>query len=372
MVFIPSVKSGESEQEYVSRCIPYVMKNEGLNQKQAAGKCYGLYREHKQGKGEHDITITVTETPSGKPRADKDRFMAECLVMQGEKFPMKTRDEMIASCDVEWKKLYPDEEPPGQDGDVRGDYPQKPKPDSTQTPSGDGGSQYHHNRRIHSFDSCHDGIILMNNRNHVFDVKNEDDGSFKAVAVVGDRFYKNKFLSYNEMSKAYKGMDGAFHDIDHHGTTWLDGHPSIEYIIGYQKNTTIDPVSKRMTTDIVIDKNAPKYQAWENYVRNCRNAGRVPNVSISFWASSKNMRAKDLPKNIDYSAYGYDDNDTVEYLYDINFIALSTVMQGACDDKMGCGIGIMSEHDDTKKIINQIKENNMMLFKRLKRIKEEI
>ncbi len=44
----PSVKAGESQDDYVSRCIPYVMKNEGLDQKQASGKCFGMYRGHTQ------------------------------------------------------------------------------------------------------------------------------------------------------------------------------------------------------------------------------------------------------------------------------------------------------------------------------------
>ena len=45
---MPSVKSGESEKDYVSRCIAYVIKNEGATQEQAAGKCYGLYRQHRK------------------------------------------------------------------------------------------------------------------------------------------------------------------------------------------------------------------------------------------------------------------------------------------------------------------------------------
>ena len=43
---MPEVKKGESEKDYVKRCIPYVMKEEGLNETQAAGKCYGMYRSH--------------------------------------------------------------------------------------------------------------------------------------------------------------------------------------------------------------------------------------------------------------------------------------------------------------------------------------
>lgn len=45
---MPSIKPGESEKDYVGRCIPYVIKKEGLDQKQAAGKCFGIYRNKNE------------------------------------------------------------------------------------------------------------------------------------------------------------------------------------------------------------------------------------------------------------------------------------------------------------------------------------
>jgi len=46
---MPEVKKGESEQSYISRCISHCIKNEGLTQEQAAGKCYGMWRNKKKG-----------------------------------------------------------------------------------------------------------------------------------------------------------------------------------------------------------------------------------------------------------------------------------------------------------------------------------
>ena len=48
---MPKVKAGESEQDYVSRCVPYVLK-EGTakTQDQALGLCYGLYKQSKKEK----------------------------------------------------------------------------------------------------------------------------------------------------------------------------------------------------------------------------------------------------------------------------------------------------------------------------------
>jgi len=313
-------------------------------------------------KVEQDVTITVKDT--GVMTPDKSAFIGKCCAIQHDTFPSKTVSEILASCEEEWKQLFPEQ--PREPEQRKPEYPQKPMPDDEPGSTGDRGEQLRSSRHIYSFD-CNDGAVVISKDVFNLDATSSDN-KFNAIAVIGDRFYKNKFLSYEELSKSYHGMDGAFHDIDHHGTTWIDGHPSIEYIIGYQDNTMVDPVSKRMTTDIHIDHDAPKYQAWENYMRTCRKAGRTPNVSVSFWASSKDMKARDLPVN--YGAYGYDDDDIVECLYDINFVALSTVMQGACDDKMGCGIGVhMSEEE--QKIINEIKTNNLELFRRIKNFKEE-
>ena len=43
---MPAVQKDESKEHYVSRCIPEVMK-EGNTQKEAEGKCYGMYDEHE-------------------------------------------------------------------------------------------------------------------------------------------------------------------------------------------------------------------------------------------------------------------------------------------------------------------------------------
>jgi hypothetical protein len=54
---MPSVRKGEKQAHYVSRCVPYVMKHEKLDQKAALGKCYGMFRQHlkhKKSKGSVD------------------------------------------------------------------------------------------------------------------------------------------------------------------------------------------------------------------------------------------------------------------------------------------------------------------------------
>lgn len=40
---MPEHKKGESRQDWMNRCIPYLIKNEGKTQEEAAGKCGGMY-----------------------------------------------------------------------------------------------------------------------------------------------------------------------------------------------------------------------------------------------------------------------------------------------------------------------------------------
>jgi len=47
---MPTPKPKETQQEFISRCISYVIKEEGLDKDQAAGKCYGIWRQHKKKK----------------------------------------------------------------------------------------------------------------------------------------------------------------------------------------------------------------------------------------------------------------------------------------------------------------------------------
>ena len=43
---MPTVKKGEKQKEFVSRCIPIVMK-EGKTLVQAQGKCFGMWKQRK-------------------------------------------------------------------------------------------------------------------------------------------------------------------------------------------------------------------------------------------------------------------------------------------------------------------------------------
>ena len=49
---MPYPRKGESKNAYISRAIEYMIKVEGLSQKNAQGKAYGMWEEyHKRRKG---------------------------------------------------------------------------------------------------------------------------------------------------------------------------------------------------------------------------------------------------------------------------------------------------------------------------------
>jgi hypothetical protein len=44
---MPEPKGNESQNDFISRCVSIVM-NEGKDQDEALGKCYGIWRQHKK------------------------------------------------------------------------------------------------------------------------------------------------------------------------------------------------------------------------------------------------------------------------------------------------------------------------------------
>ena len=162
----------------------------------------------------------------------------------------------------------------------------------------------------------------------------------RAVAIVGDRFYKGQFLPASELERVYKQWEGTMHDINHQGTTHIQGLTAtsdILYFIGYNKNVTYDEKTKSVSMDIVHNENTMYGKAWKAYVDLVEEAGQTPNVSVHFNAKVKRVKAKDLPVN--YTEYGLEADDYIDYIYDVSPRALSTVFRGACSDADGCGIG---------------------------------
>jgi len=220
-------------------------------------------------------------------------------------------------------------------------------------------------KHMYTLDLYDDGALIWNEKNDIHIYRAKDSNSYPAVCLIGDKFYKGMFLSMDEIRRAYKTMDGAFHDINHWGTSYPAGlysMPNIEYIVGYQKDTTIDEANKLMKTYIHIEDTAPKADVWRGFMNICEKAGKIPNVSVTFWAGRKDISAKDLPDGVDYKSMGYKDDDTITSLVDLEFHALATVFKGACSDNDGCGIGLnYDDIDSIYKTQSITKKNNAIV-----------
>jgi len=195
----------------------------------------------------------------------------------------------------------------------------------------------------------------------------------RAVALIGDAFYHGAFLPADELKKAYKLWENTLHDINHQGTMDVRGFnvsANILYFIGYNDNVTYDEENKAMQMDIHICDNTHYASAWRGYIELCEKSGQTPNVSVSFKAKTKAVKVSDLPKGVDYKAYGLSEDDMVRYIYDIQPDALSTVFRGACDDKKGCGIGkCQAEPEEDSTVANDISEKEQ---EQIRQKREEI
>jgi hypothetical protein len=278
---MPSIKEGESEKDYVSRCIPIRMKEKGESSEKAAAACHGMYRQHKK-KG-------TQYTESNKE--EYIQFTLDCPLVEykSEKKIELKDDKCICIKELTDPKEIEEAEKKREE-------------------------------------------FLKNQKTEMINQT--------AIALKGDEFYKECYLPASELEKAYKGWEGTLHDINHMGTTHLMGlgvTSDIRYFVGYQDNVKYDPETKKVAMDIHVDEQTQYGKTWKAYVNLCKKAGRVANVSVTFLAKRGTAKAKDIVYN--YNELGFKGEETVTYIKDIKPVALSTVLKGACSDDKGCGIG---------------------------------
>ena len=195
----------------------------------------------------------------------------------------------------------------------------------------------------------------------------------RAIAVVGDKIIKGNFMPAAELKKSIEHWNGTLHDINHMGTTRITpmsmfgmSGSDIRYFVGWQDNTQYDEDSKSLSMDIHINEDTMYGKTLLAFIDLCEEANKIPNVSISFFAKRRQELVKNLP--INYEAYGLDPEDKITYLYDIQPRALSTVLEGACSDKDGCGISKQQENCDPS---GEVEEKRQELIKELKKLDEE-
>ena len=68
---MPDPKPGESEQEFVSRCVPIVI-HEGATKDQALGKCYGMFRNAKKEEGRKQVLKAILQVKTLLTKAEEE------------------------------------------------------------------------------------------------------------------------------------------------------------------------------------------------------------------------------------------------------------------------------------------------------------
>jgi len=192
------------------------------------------------------------------------------------------------------------------------------------------------------------------------------------VAIIGDRFMNGGFVSMEVLKKCYKQWEGTLHDINHMGTStgFFLAQQDITYFIGYHKNSKLDEANKSVSMELHIHNRTEFAEAWEAYVELCEMAGRIPNVSTTYFAKRKYVPTSELPKEADWEAEGYGKDDLVPVIVEMFPFCVSTVLRGRCDDKKGCGIRNADSESGSNLDEKILKEKVEEAIKRIK-VKEK-
>ncbi len=165
-------------------------------------------------------------------------------------------------------------------------------------------------------------------------------GTKNIIAIIGDRFMNGGFLPVEVLKKNYKQWKNTLHDINHMGTStgFFLMQTDITYFIGYHTDVKFDAGTKEVSMTLNIEPSTHFANDWEAYVKLCNSAGKIPNVSVTYYAKRNFIHASDLPKNVPWKKEGYGKDDLVPVMTQITPVCVSTVLEGRCNDKDGCGI----------------------------------
>lgn len=169
----------------------------------------------------------------------------------------------------------------------------------------------------------------------------ETEETYRITAIIGDRFMNGGFFSAKELKRVYKQWEGTKHDINHFGTHYPNSFfpvTNVLWFVGFHKNVKYNSATKEVTMDIEIHPNAMYADAWKAYVDLCKISKTIPNVSVTYMGKQEYVLAKNLPKEANWKAEGYMKDDLVPVLCEVEPVCVSTVFEGRCNDKDGCGI----------------------------------
>jgi len=139
------------------------------------------------------------------------------------------------------------------------------------------------------------------------------------VALVGDNIYNGTYFPADEIEKAYHTMERQPFNLDH--------SDRVEDEIGFVKDVKFEN-GKMLLTPIICEHTA-KAQIAEGYIKERKNAGKTPEVSIEVWASKAEEEVEINNEKI-----------KVPVARDYEFDGMALVTRGACSPSAGCGVGI--------------------------------
>ena len=198
-------------------------------------------------------------------------------------------------------------------------------------------------------------------------------GTRNMIAVIGDRFMNGGFLSKEVLEKCYKKWGGTLHDINHMGTStgFFLMQTDITYFIGWHSNVKYNKETYEVSMQLNIHDATTFAADWQAYVDLCALANKIPNVSVTYYGKRDWILASNLPKNIPWKKEGYCKDDLVPILTEITPICVSTVLQGRCNDKDGCGLRNDNEENGSKLEV-EVTINLQQLEQKRKEIIERI
>lgn len=190
-------------------------------------------------------------------------------------------------------------------------------------------------------------------------------GTRNMIAIIGNRFMNGGFLSAEVLEKSYKKWNGTLHDINHMGTStgFFLMQSDITYFIGYHTNVKFNSETKEVSMELNVEPDCTFTAAWTAYVKLCERASRIPNVSVTYYGKRDFILASNLPKNVPWKKEGYGKDDLVPILTEITPVCVSTVLQGRCNDKDGCGL---RNEDDDSELEAEIEEKRKEIIERIK------
>jgi len=130
-------------------------------------------------------------------------------------------------------------------------------------------------------------------------------------------YFSNEVLS--ELAPTFVGVPlNLDHDTEH-----------VSSIVGYIKDSKV--VDGKLVGKAVLSPNTSNYKSAHGYISSRFDAGGIPNVSVGIWADvdyNEEENRKDI-------LGGYADH-------------LALVVHGACDEGMGCGVGLGILDEETE------------------------